>query len=209
MSSIRIAKCSLPSSGRRRSAPTGSSIQYRPSPSNARPRWCPSRPRLPPEGRAQGDRRGRGVRAFPTWIRIPASGPYPAGPSSGGAAAVAGSWLVERMRWATGSQEAAVARHPGGRASAARRSRDIARGATSGTGAGQHRLPRRRLFPRVGGGMLRSKRVVMDRSRRALLLGGTLTFLAPSRLYAQPHLPPLRRRYEARVNWVCGRCKDL
>lgn len=26
----------------------------------------------------------------------------------------------------------------------------------------------------------------MDRSRRALLLGGTLTFLAPSRLYAQP-----------------------
>ena len=89
MSSIRIAKCSLPSSGRRRSAPTGSSIQYRPSPSNARPRWCPSSPRLLPEGRAQGDRRGRGVRAFPTWIRIPASGPYPAGPSSGGAAAVA------------------------------------------------------------------------------------------------------------------------
>ncbi len=28
----------------------------------------------------------------------------------------------------------------------------------------------------------------MDRSRRALLLGGTLTFLAPSRLYAQPDL---------------------
>src|SRR5712692_2570708 len=81
-----------------------------------------------------------------------------------------------------------VARHPGGRASAARRSRDIARGTTSGTGAGQHRQPRRRLFPRVGGGMLRSKRVVMDRSRRALLLGGTLTFLAPSRLYAQPDL---------------------
>ena len=28
----------------------------------------------------------------------------------------------------------------------------------------------------------------MDRSRRALLLGGTLTFLAPSWLYAQPDL---------------------
>jgi hypothetical protein len=28
----------------------------------------------------------------------------------------------------------------------------------------------------------------MDRPRRALLLGGTLTFLAPSRLYAQPDL---------------------
>jgi sulfur-oxidizing protein SoxY len=36
--------------------------------------------------------------------------------------------------------------------------------------------------------MLRSKRVVMDCSRRAVLLGGTLAFLAPSRLYAQPDL---------------------
>src|SRR5438093_3855721 len=36
--------------------------------------------------------------------------------------------------------------------------------------------------------MLRSKRVVMDRSRRVLLLGGTLTFLPPSRLPAQPDL---------------------
>src|SRR5712692_5137906 len=56
---------------------------------------------------------GRGVRAFPTWISIPASGPYPAGPSSGAAAAVAGSGLVERMCWATGSQEAAVERFYG------------------------------------------------------------------------------------------------
>jgi len=43
-------------------------------------------------------------------------------------------------------------------------------------------------FPRVRVVCSAVMRVGMDRSRRWLLLGGTLTFLAPGRLYAQPDL---------------------